>query len=465
MELPKTAAEQPSEAPMTHSERSWLGDLSVLTLSAGATVLVMFLLWEAIEQGFSRSDRTAHLMHYARGISSSLVTATVMAWLSFRQHRRRALALEGEVRARTAEAREAQAFLQLVVDTTPASVLVLDKDLNVVHSNQTAARVHGQSLTGHTCYEALVGRDESCERCDAREAMETGRPMTTGGEHVDPRTGEILAVEGHPLRLPDGRSFVVLVERIVTEQKKLEARLLHQEKMAAFGLLAAGVAHDMGNPLSSIGAQLQLLDDETLPIDAREVVATVRQEMARLQRILRELVDFARRRRDEASLVSVQGVVTDALRLLRHDRRMRDVRVVEEFDSETPPVFVVEDHLIQVVLNLLINALDAMPSGGSLRIEIRPSGSRVVLRVHDTGVGMDRAVLLRCFEPLYTTKEPGRGTGLGLSISREIVQAAGGSIEIHSAPGRGTTAVTVLPAAQSEASDPVRPLTTSRASV
>src|SRR5262249_45451644 len=140
------------------------------------------------------------------------------------------------------------------------------------------------------------------------------------------------------------------------EQRKLQARLVHQEKMAAFGLLAAGIAHDLGNPLASIGAQLQLLDDTRLEPEDAGAIGAVRQEGARLGRILREVVDFARRRRAEAGLVSVQAVTEDALRLLRHDRRLRDVAVATEFDAETPPVLMVEDHLMQVVLNLLLNA-------------------------------------------------------------------------------------------------------------
>ena len=183
-------------------------------------------------------------------------------------------------------------------------------------------------------------------------------------------------------------------------------------------------------------------------------MATVRQEAGRLRRILREMVDFARRRRDEATLVSVQSVVCDALRLLRHDPRMRRVLTREEFDPETAPVSMVEDHLMQVVLNLLLNALDAMPGGGTLRIEVRPAGVHVALRVHDTGVGMDRATLGHCFEPLFTTKDPGKGTGLGLSLSRDILRAVSGEIELHSAPGRGTTAVVTLPAAAPEAARP-----------
>jgi signal transduction histidine kinase len=217
--------------------------------------------------------------------------------------------------------------------------------------------------------------------------------------------------------------------------------------MAAFGLLAAGVAHDLGNPLSSVEVQLQLLDEARLEREDAAVIATVRQEVARLRRILRELVDFARRRRDEASLVSVQSVVQDALRLVRHDPRTRGVQVQEDYDPETPPVFVVEDHLMQVVLNLLLNAFDAMPEGGTLRLELQQVGERVALRVRDSGTGMERQVLARCFEPLFSTKPPGKGTGLGLSISRDIARAAGGEIELHSAIGRGTTAVVTLPAA------------------
>ncbi len=404
-------------------------------------VLLAFLVFEGVEEALAPDDSTAHALHYVRGISASLLTALVVGLVTHRNERRRAAQLEEEVERRTREAEEARSFLQVVVDTTPAALLVLDRGRRVVRANRTAETVHGVPPVGRTCHELIAGRGDPCPGCGL--AAGPGSPPQC---HTDTRTGEMLSVESHPLRLPDGQDGVLLVEQVVTEQRKLQARLLHQEKMAAFGLLAAGVAHEMGNPLSSIEAQLQLLEPKDLPPEAAPVVATVRQEVSRLGRILRELVDFARRRRDEATLVSVQSVVSDALRLLRHDRRMRAIEVREDFDPETPPVFVVEDHLMQVVLNLLLNALDAMPAGGTLRIEVGTAGGQVALRVRDTGSGMDRSVLARCFEPLFTTKEPGRGTGLGLSISRDIARAAGGDIELHSAPGRGTTAVVTLPA-------------------
>jgi signal transduction histidine kinase len=427
----------------------WASDIVTLVASAGVTVLLMFLLWEVIEKRFATSDEVAHLMHYARGISSSLVTAIVVGLLSYRQHLRRANALELEVERRTKELGQARKMLQVIVDTTPAALVVLDEHLRVVQANRSAEIVHGGPLAGRLCYEALAGRDDMCDECPAIDSFAGQASARVSGQRRDPRTGEVLEIECHPLSLGEGQDYMLLVERIVTEQKKLEARLLHQEKMAAFGLLAAEVAHDMGNPLSSIDAQLQLLDRESLREDVVSVVETVRSEVARLHRILRELVDFARRRRDEASLVSVQSVVEDALRLLRHDRRMRRVETMDEYDAETPPVFMVEDHLMQVVLNLLINAIDAMPEGGTLGIELLPVGHSVALRIHDTGVGMDRPVLQQCLEPLFTTKEQGKGTGLGLSITKDIVEAAGGSVDLHSSLGSGTTVTVTLPAASS----------------
>ncbi|KAA0255871.1 MAG: hypothetical protein EDX89_03930 [Acidobacteria bacterium] len=426
-------------------------EVATLVASVAASVLVLFLLFEGVETALDPPDETRHRLHYARGVTTSLVTATVAAALAIRQRRRRARFLEEEVGRRTAELAEARTLLQVVVDSTPASLLVLDRDYRVVTANRRAALVHGTEVAGRTCFEALAGTSVPCPSCPATGTFaEAGAPCAAH-QHTDPRTGEVLEVESHPLTLPDGRRWALLVERVVTEQQKLQARLLHQEKMAAFGLLSAGIAHDLGNPLASVEAQLQLLDDASLPPEAAGVVAGVRGELARLRRLLRELVDFARRRRTEVALVDVRSVVEDALRVVRHDPRMRGVALETEFDPEAPPVTVVEDHLVQVVLNLLLNSLDALPRGGRLRVAVVAVRGRVVLRVEDTGSGMERSVLARCFEPLFTTKEPGKGTGLGLSIARDILRAAGGGIELHSAPGRGTTAVVTLPAAEEAA--------------
>ena len=444
--------------PLSTSHRfEWM----TLAAGGGLCVLLMFLTWEGVEQATALDDRVVHGVHYARGVSTSLLAALTVGLIGWRQHRRREAALSKEASRLGGEARDSRRLLEVVVDATPAALLVLDRDFRVVRANRMAEHVHGGPLVGAYCYDALAGRSCQCTECPARATFTTALSHTTPGLHTDPHTGEMLAVESHPLRLPDGEDYVLIVERVVTEQQKLQARLLHQEKMAAFGQLAAGVAHEMGNPLASVEAQLQLLDEARLAPDDASVVGTVRQEVTRLRRILREMVDFARRRRDEATLVPVQTVVRDALRLVRHDPRMRGVSTREDFDAETPPVFMIEDHLMQVTLNLLLNALDAMPEGGTLRIEVKPAGAHVALRVHDSGVGMDHATLGRCFEPLFTTKAPGKGTGLGLSISRDILRAVAGDVELHSAPGKGTTAVVMLPAAGLD-TDSARPAVAGR---
>lgn len=419
--------------------------------AAGLTVLLLFLVFESVEHALAGTGADLRLLHFARGITVGVVTAAIVLLVSYRQHRRHERTLEEEVERRGRDAREARTFLQLVVDNTPASLVVLDPGLKVVEANEVARKVHGGELVGHRCSDVLAACSALCSECPAASSLTTGSAKAVERLHTEPRTGEVFTIESHPFAFPDGRKFVLLVERIVTEQRKLQVRLVHQEKMANFGLLAASFAHDLGNPLSSIEAQLQIVDERSLGEENAEVVATVRQEVTRLRRLLREMVDFARRRRDEASLVSVQSAVEDTLRLIRHDSRLRNVRVETEFDRETPPVFVVEDHLMQVVLNLLLNALDAMPDGGTLRLEVAPAGGSVVLRVHDTGHGMDHAVLARCLEPLFTTKAEGRGTGLGLAIARDIVRAAGGEVELHSTAGRGTTAIVTLPAVGPEA--------------
>lgn len=425
-------------------------DVGTLVASVATTVLVLFLAFEGIETALSLPDEGRHRLHLVRGVTTSLVTAAVAAGLALHQRRRHARTLEEEVARRTSELLETRSLLQVVVDSTPASLLVLDPAYRVVKTNRLAGEVHGTDLSGRVCFEALAGAAVPCPGCPATGTLAGTPPPGGSHRHTDPRTGEVLEISSHPLELPDGRRWALLVERVVTEQSKLQARVLHQEKMAAFGLLSAGVAHDLGNPLASVEAQLQLLDESSLSTDAAEVVTTVRGELGRLRRLLRELVDFARRRGTDATLVVVRAAVEDALRVARHDPRMRGVTLETDFDPEAPPVTIVEDHLVQVVLNLLLNSLDAMPRGGRLRVWVGSVEDRVVLRVEDSGSGMERPVLARCFEPLYTTKAPGKGTGLGLSVARDILESAGGTIELHSAPGRGTTVVVTLPTAGGE---------------
>jgi signal transduction histidine kinase len=233
--------------------------------------------------------------------------------------------------------------------------------------------------------------------------------------------------------------------RLQDDIEQLAARLRHQEKMASLGALAAGFAHDLGNPLASLSTELELLEGETDASRMHESLGVLRQHVARMSRTLREMVDFARRRHEEATWVSVARAVADAERLVAHDPRWRRVRFTVAVPSDLPPVHIVEDYLVLVLVNLMINAADAMPNGGALTITAREGGDRVSLVVRDNGTGMSKEVLANATAPLFTTKSNGRGTGLGLAVSSDVVRAAGGELALSSEPGAGTEVTITLP--------------------
>lgn len=219
---------------------------------------------------------------------------------------------------------------------------------------------------------------------------------------------------------------------------KAQAQLRNQEKLAALGVLSAGIAHDIANPLASMSSELEMLEGERDLGRAHASAAVLRDHVSRISRTLREMTDFARRRGEDTTDVRTALAVEDALRLVRHDPRARRVRFIVDVPAGLPALRIVEDHLVMVLVNLLINSLDAMPEGGRITIRAWSHGDQVRIAVSDTGTGMTEEARRRATEPLFTTK-PGHGTGLGLSISADVLRAAGGGLDIESAPGVGTT--------------------------
>jgi signal transduction histidine kinase len=243
------------------------------------------------------------------------------------------------------------------------------------------------------------------------------------------------------------------MERRIAESKRLEAHVRHQEKMAALGVLSAGIAHDIANPLASMSSELEMLEDETDLAHVRASLAELRRQVSRIDRTLREMTAFARRRGEEVVSLPLSVAVDDAMRMARHDPRGRKVRFEVDVPRDLPPVDAVEDHVVMVLVNLIINALDAMPDGGELRITGAARDGGVVISVRDTGCGMTEDVRQKATLPLFTTKEG--GTGLGLSVSAGVMEAAGGSLAIDSAPGRGTEVTLRFP--RSKAKPPRAP--------
>ncbi len=249
----------------------------------------------------------------------------------------------------------------------------------------------------------------------------------------------------------DEITHVITIGEDVTGWHGVQKQIMQTEKLAAIGQLAAGIMHEINNPLATISACVAAIQgvpgsppDEYLDIIDREV--------ARCSRITDSLLDFSRpKATTNRGPVGLNELVEESLSLLRHHRRFKRLEVVRDLDAASPRIIGDGEQLLQVLMALMLNAVDAMEQSGQLTVRTargRTPEEGAVVEVTDTGVGIPQAEQGKIFEPFYTTKSPGRGTGLGLSICYGIVTSHGGRIEVNSVPGRGSTFRVLLPAAQ-----------------
>jgi signal transduction histidine kinase len=250
-------------------------------------------------------------------------------------------------------------------------------------------------------------------------------------------------------------SFNEMSRKMAEDIERLRSmgeQLVRTERLAAAGTLAAGVAHEVNNPLASISSLVQML--QTRPLDAsteaetREMLRLVSTQVERITRVLREMTDFARSRTPARAPTDIARVLEASIRLASFDKAFKRLRLTTEFDARAPLVLADADQLQQVFLNLLLNARDAMPDGGDLRVRTvyEETSRQLSIEIADTGGGIAPDALARVFDPFFTTKPAGAGTGLGLAVCLGIVTAHGGSIRLSADNGRGTLARIVLPA-------------------
>src|SRR5918998_614372 len=232
-------------------------------------------------------------------------------------------------------------------------------------------------------------------------------------------------------------------------------QLVRTEKLAAAGTLAAGVAHEVNNPLASISSLVQILqarlpdgDDDRQAAETRELLRLVSTQIARITQVVRDMTEFAGQRPPTRAPLDVARAIDSAVRLASFDKDFKRLNITTDFDPAAPRVPADADQLQQVFLNLLLNARDAMPDGGHLRLSTRYEHERdeLAIEIADTGTGIAPEHLPHVFDPFFTTKPAGRGTGLGLAVCHRIVTAHGGRIEISNHNGRGTLVRVVLPA-------------------
>jgi signal transduction histidine kinase len=230
------------------------------------------------------------------------------------------------------------------------------------------------------------------------------------------------------------------LEKAMEREELQRAQLAHTEKMAAVGTLAAGVAHEVNNPLAGVLASIENMRDNPDDEEMRDrYLRLIADGLTRIERTVANLLNFARPREIKLEPTSVNHNLQHVVELVGYQLRAAGVEV--EMDLDSDPAVVEADHfqMEQMFLNLVLNALDAMKEGGELYLRTRVRGGRVITEVRDTGHGISPEIRDRIFDPFFTTREVGEGTGLGLAVTGSIVAAHGGTIEVESSVGRGTT--------------------------
>ena len=296
---------------------------------------------------------------------------------------------------------------------------------------------------------AMLERIKLGERVDHFETVRVRKD----GRRID------VSVTISPIRDVSGKVLgAAAIKREITEQKRVneEIRAMTQQlwqaaKLASVGELAASIAHELNNPLATVTLRIESVLARTPADDPRRrALEIVEQEAKRMGDLVANLLQFARRGDGQASTVEIRQELAKALELIHHNLRKRLISIVQEFAPDTPTIYADRQKLRQVFLNLLTNASDAMPQGGTLTLRTAPATldngkPAVLIELADTGTGILAENLERIMEPFFTTKEEGKGTGLGLAICRRVVQEHHGSIQIASEVGKGTTVRIVLP--------------------
>ena len=342
--------------------------------------------------------------------------------------------------------------LRAFFDSTPTSIYIVDRNYTLIAINMARAHIVRQQpseIVGKICHKTLFNRDEPCAGCRVGETVLSGQD-TQRIERRWENNGNPLEFEitTYPIHNENGEIIQAFIfEEDVTEKRRLEATLVQSEKLAAVGQLAAGVAHEINNPLTAIIANAQLLqrmipDDEEM-LEMLDLIATAGD---RASQVVRNLLDFSRKEHYDFASTNINDTISKTIALVQHELLSRSIELTFDPQENLPPVLASYDHLQGVWLNLLLNAVDAIDNDvGRISVVTKNYGNEIRVSIADTGKGIPQEQLSRIFEPFYTTKDPGHGTGLGLSVCHRTIKQHGGHILVDSQIGSGTEFTVILP--------------------
>ena len=338
---------------------------------------------------------------------------------------------------KAAEYQSLKDFSENIIESINVGVLVEDVDGRIVGWNRAL-----EILTGRSRHDAIGRRTENFIPAGFLQRL-----IENGQLYKQPWIGLMVNFSATSLldKIGNTRGTLIIIDNI-TDRVRLEDQLIQNEKLTSIGLLAAGVAHEVNTPLAVISSYSQMLRKEITPEDWRhKLLEKITKQTFRASEIVNNLLNFSRTNATEFTEVDIHRVIMDTVALLEHQLKSARIRVEQELRAEYPITFGNAGKLQQVFLNLFVNARDAMPEGGELRVMTDTMNSKVEILVQDTGTGINPENIKKIYDPFFTTKAPGKGTGLGLSVSYGIVQEHGGTISVESKPGVGTSFRLELP--------------------
>ncbi len=403
------------------------------------------------------SDKSARRAFLEAG-ASDLVSPRCDTWELARRLERvaRVGRLAHRVEEGVVEIESQRALFQGVIDAIPFSLYAIDRDYRVVVWNRGREAGPFGRPRHHVLGGSIFGAvgEHARLREDFAEVFASGLPQTTEVESGAGGPPRIFRVEKIPMRLgsTDEITHVINFARDVTDQRRMERTMAQAEKLAAVGRLAAGIAHEINNPLATIAGTAEALRyalHDALPSEESDELTqdakVIEEEAYRCKEILQSLLDFSRSPSGEREPVDLAWVAKRTVRLLRHNPKLAHAEIRLELCNESVAVMGTENALVEALMALILNAADATPEGTITVSADLDGAGRPRLAVSDDGPGIAAAVRERICEPFFTTKPPGQGTGLGLSVVYGLVQAHEGELDIQSTPGAGSRFAMVFP--------------------
>jgi PAS domain S-box-containing protein len=345
--------------------------------------------------------------------------------------------LEDIVKERTIELFSEKEKLNAIVETLEAGLFLVNSSRRIIWINRTLKEWLGEEGIKDVSLERIYGENEIY-----RSIVDNKIVQEIIYRDLGKRKG-YFQVTSTPLIDSEGNFQALVLIQDITEMKKVEEQMMHSEKLSALSRISAGIAHEIGNPLTSISSYVQILREMDFDDFTKESLDTIAKHIARIVDIVRQMSSFSKTASSDLKQHDIHKLIALTLELVKYDKRMKGVSLNIDLPDNLPNVKVDETQLIQVFMNIILNAADAMPHGGTLDITAMKLDGENIVSFSDSGTGIPEEYLEKIFDPFFTTKE--KGTGLGLAVSYSIIKSYQGDISFENQPEGGAIFKVRLP--------------------